>query len=176
MEGKSDAEWMHEALKEARTAFEAGEVPVGAVVVAGGRLVGRGGNRIEGLKDATAHAEIIAIGAASEAVGDWRLDGATLVVTVEPCMMCLGAIFFLGLSPSDFLIIFSCSRTFVAMTVSRAALFSRCILSMVTASCVTGLFVLRCISLAMVLSFTVMTSPLASDLLVSGLSRSVYAG
>jgi len=93
MEGKSDAEWMREALKEARTAFEAGEVPVGAVVVAGGRLVGRGGNRVEGLKDATAHAEIIAIGAASEAVGDWRLDGATLVVTVEPCMMCLGAIF-----------------------------------------------------------------------------------
>jgi tRNA(adenine34) deaminase len=93
MEGKSDAEWMREALKEAQRAFDAREVPVGAVVVAGGRLVGRGHNRIEGLKDATAHAEIIAIGAASEAIGDWRLDGTTLYVTVEPCMMCLGAIF-----------------------------------------------------------------------------------
>jgi tRNA(adenine34) deaminase len=92
MEGKSDAEWVREALKEARKAFEEGEVPVGAVVVADGRLIGRGHNRIEGLKDATAHAEIIAIGAASEATGDWRLDGATLYVTVEPCMMCLGAI------------------------------------------------------------------------------------
>jgi tRNA(adenine34) deaminase len=93
MDGTSDTEWMREALKEARKAFEAGEVPVGAVVVAEGRLIGRGHNRIESLKDATAHAEIIAIGAASEAVGDWRLEGATLYVTVEPCMMCLGAIF-----------------------------------------------------------------------------------
>jgi tRNA(adenine34) deaminase len=93
MEAKSDVEWMREALKEAEKAFEAGEVPVGAVVVDQGRVIGRGHNRIEGLKDATAHAEIIAIGAASEARGDWRLDGATLYVTVEPCMMCLGALF-----------------------------------------------------------------------------------
>jgi tRNA(adenine34) deaminase len=93
MEAKNDAEWMGEALKEARKAFEADEVPVGAVVVDQGRLIGRGHNRIESLKDATAHAEIIAIGAASAARGDWRLEGATLYVTVEPCMMCLGALF-----------------------------------------------------------------------------------
>jgi len=93
MDGRDDAEWMREALKEARAAFEAGEVPVGAVVVSDGRLVGRGHNRVERLKDATAHAEIIAIGAASEAIGDWRLDGSILYVTVEPCMMCLGAIY-----------------------------------------------------------------------------------
>ena len=85
---------MLEALKEARKAFEEGEVPVGAVVVDEGRLIGRGRNRVERLKDATAHAEIIAIGAASEARGDWRLEGSTMYVTVEPCMMCLGALFF----------------------------------------------------------------------------------
>jgi len=93
MEAKNDAEWMQEALREAHLAFEEGEVPVGAVVVDRGRLIGRGHNRVENLKDATAHAEIIAIGAASAARGDWRLEGATLYVTVEPCMMCLGAIF-----------------------------------------------------------------------------------
>jgi tRNA(adenine34) deaminase len=84
---------MREALKEARKALEAGEVPVGAVVVAQGHVVGRGHNQVEGLKDATAHAEIIAIGAASNGLDDWRLDGSTLYVTVEPCMMCLGAMF-----------------------------------------------------------------------------------
>ena len=93
MEAKNDVEWMREALREGQLAFEEGEVPVGAVVVDQGRLIGRGHNRVENLKDATAHAEIIAIGAASAARGDWRLDGATLYVTVEPCMMCLGAIF-----------------------------------------------------------------------------------
>jgi tRNA(adenine34) deaminase len=88
-----DALWMTEALKEARLALAAGEVPIGAVVVDRGRVVGRGHNRVESLQDATAHAEIIAIGAASGALGDWRLEGATLYVTVEPCMMCIGAIF-----------------------------------------------------------------------------------
>jgi tRNA(adenine34) deaminase len=88
-----DTLWMSEALKEARKALEAGEVPIGAVVVQGGRIVGRGHNRVEALKDATAHAEIIAIGAASGALGDWRLEGATVYVTVEPCMMCIGAMF-----------------------------------------------------------------------------------
>jgi tRNA(adenine34) deaminase len=88
-----DSVWMAEALKEASKALEAGEVPVGAVVVHGGRIVGRGHNRIEALNDATAHAEIIAIGAASEALGDWRLEDATLYVTLEPCMMCMGAVF-----------------------------------------------------------------------------------
>ena len=98
MEAKNDVEWMREALREAQLAFEEGEVPVGAVVVDQGRLIGRGHNRVENLKDATAHAEIIAIGAASAARGDWRLEGATLYVTVEPCMMCLGAIFLSRLS------------------------------------------------------------------------------
>ena len=85
--------WMKEALKEAQKAFDSGEVPVGAVVVSNGRIIGRGHNRVENLKDATAHAEIIALGAASTSTGDWRLEGSTLYVTVEPCLMCLGAMF-----------------------------------------------------------------------------------
>jgi tRNA(adenine34) deaminase len=84
---------MKEAVKEARKALDEGEVPVGAVVVADGRVVGRGHNRVEGLRDATAHAEIIALGAASGGLGDWRLEGATVYVTMEPCMMCVGAMF-----------------------------------------------------------------------------------
>jgi tRNA(adenine34) deaminase len=84
---------MAEAIREARKALEAGEVPIGAVVVREGRLIGRGYNRIENLNDATAHAEIIAIGAASGALGDWRLDDCTLYVTLEPCVMCIGAAF-----------------------------------------------------------------------------------
>jgi len=94
MDSGCDSIWMKEALKEARTALECGEVPVGAVIVSGGRVIGRGHNRVENLKDATAHAEIIAIGAASQGIGDWRLEDSTMYVTVEPCMMCLGAIFF----------------------------------------------------------------------------------
>ncbi len=93
MDAADDNHWMKEALAEARKALEANEVPIGAVIVSEDRVLGRGHNRIETLKDATAHAEIIAIGAASEALGDWRLEGSTLYVTVEPCMMCLGAIF-----------------------------------------------------------------------------------
>ena len=93
MDAADDSHWMKEALAEARKALEADEVPIGAVIVSEGRVLGRGHNRIETLKDATAHAEIIAIGAASEGMGDWRLEGSTLYVTVEPCMMCLGAIF-----------------------------------------------------------------------------------
>ena len=93
MDEAHDNHWMKEALKEARKALEADEVPIGAIVVNEDRVLGRGHNRIEALKDATAHAEIIAIGAASEGVGDWRLEGSILYVTVEPCMMCLGAIF-----------------------------------------------------------------------------------
>jgi tRNA(adenine34) deaminase len=92
MSPEYDEHWMREALKEAEKALGEMEVPVGAVVVDGGRITGRGYNRIETLKDATAHAEIIAIGAASAARGDWRLDGSTVYVTVEPCMMCLGAV------------------------------------------------------------------------------------
>jgi tRNA(adenine34) deaminase len=94
MDAGSDSIWMKEALKEARKALEAGEVPIGAVVVKGGRVIGRGHNRVESLKDATAHAEIIAVGAASQGIGDWRLEDSSMYVTVEPCVMCLGAIFF----------------------------------------------------------------------------------
>jgi tRNA(adenine34) deaminase len=84
--------YMAAAMREAMRAFDEGEVPVGAVVEMGGRVVGRGYNRVEALKDATAHAEIIAIAAASNSIGDWRLNGCTLYVTLEPCVMCLGAI------------------------------------------------------------------------------------
>lgn len=85
--------WMDEALFEAERAAEAGEVPVGAVIVQAGRVVGRGHNRTEALQDPTAHAEIIAITAAADSLGSWRLENTTLYVTLEPCVMCLGAIF-----------------------------------------------------------------------------------
>lgn len=84
--------WMKQALKEAARAAEEGEVPVGAVIVHNGMVIGRGYNRPEGLRDATAHAEILAIGAASDALGDWRLEDCTIYVTLEPCPMCAGAI------------------------------------------------------------------------------------
>jgi len=86
------AYFMSAAYREAEAAFDEGEVPVGAVVELGGRIIGRGHNRVEALGDATAHAEIIAVTAASNYVGDWRLNGCTLYVTLEPCLMCLGAI------------------------------------------------------------------------------------
>ncbi len=88
-----DEKWMREALAEASLALEAGEVPVGAVVVRGDEIIGRGRNEIETRKTATAHAEIIAIDSASERTGDWRLDGCTIYVTSEPCHMCLGALY-----------------------------------------------------------------------------------
>jgi tRNA(adenine34) deaminase len=85
--------YMREALALAREACEAGEVPVGCVIAdAGGSIVGRGRNRRQELGDATAHAEIEAIRAACAARGDWRLEGCTLFVTLEPCPMCTGAI------------------------------------------------------------------------------------
>ena len=84
---------MAQALTEAALALEHDDVPVGAVVVAAdGRIVGRGHNRREVDGDPTAHAEIVAIRAAAEALGSWRLDGCTLYVTLEPCTMCAGAI------------------------------------------------------------------------------------
>lgn len=86
-----DARWMGEALAQAKRALGNGEVPIGAVVVKGERAVGCGCNRVEGLGRATAHAEIIAMERASRALRDWRLDGCTLYVTVEPCHMCMGA-------------------------------------------------------------------------------------
>ncbi len=87
-----DERWMREAIREARAALDEGEVPVGAVVVRDGRIVARGRNQIELLQDATAHAEILAIGAASSTAESWRLLDATLYVTLEPCPMCAGAI------------------------------------------------------------------------------------
>lgn len=89
---QDDERFMREALKEAAAAVSADEVPVGAVVVRDGRIIGRGHNQRERLADPTAHAEMIAITAAAGAVGDWRLVGCTMYVTLEPCVMCAGAI------------------------------------------------------------------------------------
>ena len=83
---------MAHALREAELAFEEDEVPVGAVVVVGDRIVGRGHNQRERLNDPTAHAEMIALTAAADAVGSWRLEGAVMYVTLEPCPMCAGAL------------------------------------------------------------------------------------
>ncbi len=87
-----DKRWMVWALVLAEEAFRAEEVPVGAVVVMGGRVVGEARNEVEGLKDPTAHAEILALRRASKAVGQERLTGASLYVTLEPCAMCAGAL------------------------------------------------------------------------------------
>lgn len=84
---------MKEALAEAALSLEAGEVPVGAVVVRDGEIIGRGRNEVEARKTATAHAEILAIESASGKRGDWRLDGCSVYVTSEPCHMCLGALY-----------------------------------------------------------------------------------
>jgi len=83
---------MRMALQQAQLAADAGEVPVGAIIFCGTRLIGRAHNQVETLKDPTAHAEIIAITQAASALGDWRLTGTTLYVTKEPCVMCAGAI------------------------------------------------------------------------------------
>ena len=85
-------EIMDAALAEARAAGAAGEVPIGAVIVRQGAIIGRGGNRTIRDNDATTHAEMVAIRDASRALESWRLEGCTLVVTVEPCAMCAGAI------------------------------------------------------------------------------------
>ena len=83
---------MEEALRAAQRALEAGEVPVGAVVVSDGRIVGRGWNRNIGDSDPTAHAEVIALREAGASIGNHRLAGCDLFVTIEPCTMCAGAI------------------------------------------------------------------------------------
>jgi len=84
--------WMKAALKEAERAVEKEEIPVGAVIVHDGRIIGKGHNQTEHLQDPTAHAEMIAITAAATALGSRRLEGCTLYVTLEPCPMCAGAI------------------------------------------------------------------------------------
>lgn len=89
---QSDAYFMGEALRLARKAYEAEEVPVGAVVVRNGQIIGRAYNQVEMLKDATAHAEMLALTQAEAAVGDWRLNDCDLYVTKEPCPMCAGAL------------------------------------------------------------------------------------
>ena len=89
---QSDHYFMGEALRQARRAYEAEEVPIGAVVARAGRIIARAFNQVELLKDATAHAEMLALTQAEEAVGDWRLADCTLYVTKEPCPMCAGAI------------------------------------------------------------------------------------
>jgi tRNA(adenine34) deaminase len=87
-----DAGWMERALRLAEQAAEAGETPVGAVVALGGELLGAAHNQRETLQDPTAHAEILAITQAAAALGSWRLTGATMYVTLEPCAMCAGAL------------------------------------------------------------------------------------
>lgn len=89
---QADERYMRMALAEARKAFDAGEVPIGAVIVAGGTVVGRGHNLVETLDDPTAHAEMQAITAATTTLGGKYLSDCTLFVTVEPCIMCAGAI------------------------------------------------------------------------------------
>ncbi len=84
--------WMRTALEEAELALDSGEVPVGAVVVVDGQIIGRGHNLREATHDPTAHAEILALRQAGATVGAWRLTGATLYCTLEPCAMCAGAL------------------------------------------------------------------------------------
>lgn len=89
---QSDHYFMGEALRQAARAYEAEEVPVGAVIVREGRIIARAFNQVELLKDATAHAEMLALTQAEQAMNDWRLTDCTLYVTKEPCPMCAGAI------------------------------------------------------------------------------------
>lgn len=84
--------YMKEALRQAKKAYELGEVPIGCVIVYEGKIIGRGYNRRNTDKNTLAHAEITAINKASKKIGDWRLEGCTLYVTLEPCQMCAGAI------------------------------------------------------------------------------------
>ncbi|MFZ3214577.1 MAG: tRNA adenosine(34) deaminase TadA [Candidatus Acidiferrales bacterium] len=91
LEDENDVRFVQAALAQARAAAERGEVPVGAVVVMDGEIVARAGNRTIGDCDPTAHAEVLALRAASQSIGNYRLAGAALYVTIEPCAMCAGA-------------------------------------------------------------------------------------
>ena len=84
--------WMLYALKEADKALKLDEVPIGAIIVNKDKIIGRGFNQVESLNDATAHAEMIAITSAANTADDWRLNGCSIYVTKEPCVMCFGAI------------------------------------------------------------------------------------
>ena len=98
---------MREALRQAQKAYEVDEVPVGAVVVRAGRIIARAYNQVELLKDATAHAEMLALTQAEAAVGDWRLTDCDLYVTKEPCVMCAGALIHVRIRR----LIFGCADT-----------------------------------------------------------------
>lgn len=102
---EEDRYYMQIALQEAKNAYERGEVPIGAVIVYEGRIIGRTYNQVEMLHDPTAHAEMIAITQATSALGNWRLNGASIYVTKEPCAMCTGAIMNSRISR----IVFGCS-------------------------------------------------------------------
>ncbi len=104
---QSDAYFMSEALRQAMRAFEAEEVPIGAVVVREGKIIARAFNQVELLKDATAHAEMLALTQAEAAVGDWRLTDCDLYVTKEPCPMCAGALVHVRMRG----VIFGCADT-----------------------------------------------------------------
>jgi len=92
LEALPDEYFMREALRQGQKAYAAGEVPVGAVVVREDKIIGRAHNQVELLKDATAHAEMLALTQAEAAIGDWRLTDCDLYVTKEPCAMCAGAL------------------------------------------------------------------------------------
>jgi tRNA(adenine34) deaminase len=92
LDPQNDERFLRAAMAEAQKSAEKGEVPIGCVIVKDGRIIARGYNQMEGLRDPTAHAEILAIGAACQSMANWRLDGCTLYVTLEPCPMCAGAI------------------------------------------------------------------------------------
>jgi tRNA(adenine34) deaminase len=92
IDNEGDVSFMREALRLARKAYDADEVPVGAVVARAGKIIARAYNQVELLKDATAHAEMLALTQAEAAVGDWRLVDCDLYVTKEPCVMCAGAL------------------------------------------------------------------------------------
>jgi tRNA(adenine34) deaminase len=104
---ESDESFMREALRQAQKAYEADEVPVGAVVVRAGKVIGRAYNQVELLKDATAHAEMLALTQAEAAVRDWRLVDCDLYVTKEPCVMCAGALIHVRIRR----LIFGCADT-----------------------------------------------------------------
>ena len=91
MKCSEDEFYMRQALKQAKKAYEIGEVPIGCVIVYEGRIIGRGYNRRNTDKNTLCHAEITAIKKASKKIGDWRLEGCTMYVTLEPCQMCAGA-------------------------------------------------------------------------------------
>ena len=101
MRSTDDSRWMQAALEQARLASDAGEVPVGAVVISNGEIAGRGHNRNLLDNDPTAHAEIVALREAAARIGNYRLTGCTLYATIEPCAMCAGAMIHARIAPGS---------------------------------------------------------------------------